>query len=54
MEEVYNSEDISGIVCSMQQKNSEVIACGLTHLIISPKHPLFKEVIDYQKKEIKE
>ncbi len=53
VKDVFNSGDVSGIICTIEQKEDEAIACGLTHLIISSKHPLFKEIIDYQKKRIK-
>jgi hypothetical protein len=50
---VHNSGDISGIMCVIEQKNKNVIACGLTHLIFMVNCPLYKEIIDYQKKRIK-
>lgn len=53
VKDVYNSGDVSGIVCTIEQTGDEAIACGLTHLIISSRHPLFKEIIDYQKKRSK-
>ena len=53
VKDVYNSGDVSGIVCTIGQKEDEAIACGLTHLIISSRHSLFKEIIDYQKKRNK-
>ncbi len=53
VKDVFNSGDISGIICTLEQENDEVIACGLTHLIISTNHPLFKEIREYQKKRIK-
>ncbi len=53
VKDVYNSGDITGIFCMMEQKGDKALACGLTHLIISSKHPLFKEIIDYQKKRNK-
>jgi hypothetical protein len=53
VKDVYNSGDISGIICTIEQENNEVIACGLTHLTISSRHPLFKGVVDYQKKRSK-
>ena len=53
VKDVFNSGDISGIICTIKQKDDEAIACGLTHLIISSKHPLFKDIIDYQKKRSK-
>lgn len=53
VKDVFNSGDISGIICTIEQTGDEALACGLTHLIISPKHPLYKEIIDYQKKRSK-
>ena len=53
VKDVYNSGDISGIVCAMEQMGDEALVCGLTHLIISSKHPLYKEIVDYQNKRIK-
>ena len=50
---VHNSGDISGIMCVIEQKNKNVIACGLTHLIIMANCPLYKEIVDYQKKRNK-
>jgi hypothetical protein len=51
--DVHNSGDISGIMCVIQDDNEEVIACGLTHLIFSPKCPLYKEITEYQRKREK-
>ena len=53
VKDVYNSGDISGIICMIEEKNDEAIACGLIHLTISSRHPLFKEVVSYQKKRSK-
>lgn len=50
VKDVYNSGDISGILCVLEKRGEEALVCGLTHLIISSKHPLFREIIDYQKK----
>jgi Ser-tRNA(Ala) deacylase AlaX len=50
---VHNSGDISGIMCVIEQKNKNVIACGLTHLIFMTDCPLYKEIVDYQKKRNK-
>lgn len=50
---VHNSNDIGGIICAIQMENKEVLACGLTHLIIPPDNPLFKEILEYQTKRIK-
>ena len=50
---VHNSNDIGGIVCAIKIENEEVLACGLTHLIIPPNNPLFKEILEHQTKRIK-
>lgn len=50
VKDVYNSGDISGILCMIEQRGDDALVCGLTHLIISSNHPLYKEIIDYQKK----
>lgn len=46
---VLNTGDISGIICECEGG----LACGLTHLIFSPDHPLYSEILDYQKKRAK-
>jgi len=51
--DVHNSGDISGIMCTVQNDNENVIICSLTHLIFSPKCPLFSEICDYQRKREK-
>lgn len=53
VKDVYNSGDISGIICITEQRGDDALVCGLTHLIISKKHPLFREILDYQKKRNK-
>ena len=50
---VHNSGDISGIMCVVQNNNENVIICALTHLIFSPKCPLYLEICDYQRKREK-
>ncbi|MFA5417716.1 MAG: hypothetical protein WC341_04575 [Bacteroidales bacterium] len=51
--DVYNSGDITGIVCLNEQEGDEALACALTHIIVSNRHPLYKEIVDYQKKRNK-
>lgn len=51
--EVYNSGDISGIICIVQNINEKAIVCALTHLIFSPKCILYREICDYQRKREK-
>jgi len=53
VKDVYNSGDISGILCMLEEQDGDALACGLTHLLISSKHPLYKEIVDYQNKRIK-
>jgi len=50
---VHNSGDISGIMCTVQNNNENVIICALTHLIFSPKCQLYSEIRDYQRKREK-
>ncbi len=50
---VYNSGDISGIMCAVGENKKIVIACGLTHLIFKTDCPLYKEIADYQRKRSK-
>lgn len=50
---VHNSGDISGIMCTVQNNKENVIICALTHLIFSPKCPLYNEICDYQRKREK-
>ena len=51
--DVYNSGDISGIMCVVKSDEKNVIACALTHLIFSPTFHLCNEIIDYQRKREK-
>jgi hypothetical protein len=51
VDSVFNSNDVGGIICTILIGN-EVLACGLTHLIIPPDNPLFKEIKQYQEKRI--
>lgn len=50
---VFNSGDMSGIMCTVSENDDGVIACSLNHLIFEPKFHLYKEIIDYQQKRIK-
>lgn len=47
---VFNSGDVSGIMCAVMEKEDNIIACGLTHLTFDPKFHLYKEITDYQRK----
>lgn len=53
VKDVYNSGDMSGIMCLTEERGDDALVCGLTHLIISHKHPFYKEILDYQKKRSK-
>jgi len=50
---VYNSGDISGILCAFQNGEKGVAMCGLSHLIFPHDFILYKEIEDYQKKRAK-
>jgi hypothetical protein len=49
VEDVYNSNDISGIGCTIKF-DDEGLACGLTHLIVPNSNRLYKEITAYQEK----
>lgn len=53
--DVFNSGDISGIMCRVKANNNDENAtiCALTHLIFLPKSPLYREICDYQRKRVK-
>lgn len=54
VKEVHNSGDISGILCAIDDTGGdEALICALTHLIVPTSHPLYKEIINYQKKRVK-
>ncbi|HBI80977.1 MAG TPA: hypothetical protein DDY04_03280 [Bacteroidales bacterium] len=50
---VYNSGDISGIMCIVELADGYKMACALTHLIFSKTNKLYTEIADYQKKRNK-
>ncbi|CAN5332135.1 hypothetical protein BH20BAC1_BH20BAC1_11270 [soil metagenome] len=50
---VFNSGDISGIMCAVMENSDNVIACSLTHLIFDPNFHLYKDIIDYQQKRFR-
>ena len=50
---VYNSGDISGIMCIVESIDGYKMACALTHLIFSKTALLFPEITDYQRKREK-
>jgi hypothetical protein len=51
--DVYNSGDISGIICIVKNEGEEVIGCALAHLVFLPKSPLYREILEYQRKREK-
>ena len=53
VKDIYNSGDITGIVCMLEETKDGAIVCALTKLDIPKSHPLSKEIRAYQKKRIK-
>ncbi len=51
--EVFNSGDISGILCTMDKDTEGVFVCSLSHLMFDPTFKLYKEILDYQRKRAK-
>ena len=51
--DVFNSGDISGIVCTISNDGVEVVICGLTHLLFAKDFYLYNEITAYQKKRAK-
>ena len=50
---IYNSGDISGIMCTIELNDEYRMVCALTHLIFSNKEKLYTEIADYQRKRQK-
>ncbi len=50
IKEVINTGDISGILCVIESKDVDGLACALTHIDIAPSEPLKKEIEKYQDK----
>lgn len=50
---VFNSGDISGIICSIESIPGGKLACALSHIIFSSGQPYYKEIIEYQIKRAK-
>ena len=50
---VFNSGDISGIMCAIEAKEVEGLACSLSHLNFKNECPLYKEITNYQIKRAK-
>ncbi len=53
IEEVFNSGDLSGIMCEFKFDDDEIFVCGLVYINVKPDHPLFKEIQKYKKKRIR-
>ncbi|HEX5149863.1 MAG TPA: hypothetical protein VFW07_00360 [Parafilimonas sp.] len=51
--DVYNSGDISGIMCVVASDKKNPIVCSLMHLIFSPGFHLYKDITEYQRKREK-
>ena len=50
---VFNSGDISGILCTVGEDAKNVFVCSLTHLIFDKTFSLYKEIVDYQQRRNK-
>jgi len=53
IEDVFNSGDISGILCTIENDGLTRMSCALSHLIFMPGSPLYPEITDYQRKRAK-
>lgn len=51
--DVFNSGDISGIMCTISNDGENVTVSGLTHLLFTKDFHLYDEIIAYQKKRAK-
>ena len=50
IEDIINTGDISGILCIIDSKDVDGLACALTHIAIAPSEPLKMEIQKYQEK----
>ena len=50
---VFNSGDISGIICTVKEGKDNILACSLTHLIFDKNFKLYKDILQYQEKRYK-
>ena len=50
---VFNSGDISGIICTIQNSENNVLACSLVHLIFEKNFKLNRDILQYQEKRKK-
>ena len=53
IKDVMNTGDISGILCIIDCKDAQGLACALTHIDIAHSEPLRVEIEKYQKKRAK-
>ena len=51
--DVYNSGDISGIMCVIADDKKHPIVCSLSHLIFPRDFHLYKDITEYQRKRAK-
>jgi hypothetical protein len=50
---VFNSGDISGIICTVKESDTNVLACSLTHLLFEKNFKLYHDILQYQEKRCK-
>jgi len=51
---VFNAGDEGGIVCDVTPSRAkEVLIVSLTHLRIAPHHPLFPDILAYQREQVR-
>ncbi len=47
---VMNSGEEAGIMCVVETEHGSIMNCPLTQLVFSVQHPLYEEILEYQKK----
>jgi hypothetical protein len=50
---VFNTGDISGIVCTIGEDRENVFICSLSHLKFDPTFHLYNDIVEYQLKRSK-
>jgi hypothetical protein len=50
---VFNSGDISGIVCTIDENEKDVFICSLSHLKFDPGFKFYNDIVDYQRKRVR-
>ena len=50
VKDVINTGDLSGILCIIESKDVDGLACSLTHIDIAESEPLKMEIKEYQEK----